>query len=63
MNRFLTATDIAEMLQISYESALDFIKYSGIDYIKIGRSYRVSESKLNALLARKGKVIVKKSEF
>lgn len=40
---YLTAYEISEILKISYEKALDFIKYSGIPYVKIGRQYRVSE--------------------
>ena len=38
------------MLKISYDTALDFIKYSGVEYVKIGRQYRVAESKLSAYL-------------
>lgn len=61
MNDFptlLTAADISRILKISYHSALDFIKYSGIDYIKIGNQYRVSEDKFRAFLAQKGKKII-----
>lgn len=47
---YLTAKDIAEMLKISYEGALHFIKYSGVEYIKIGNKYRVSARKLDAFL-------------
>ena len=31
----LTPREIADILKISYHKALDFIKYSGIDYIKV----------------------------
>ena len=48
----LTPQETAKMLKISYEKALDFIKYSGVEYIKIGRQYRVDESKLNAFLQK-----------
>ena len=61
MNDFptlLTAADISKILKISYHNALDFIKYSGIDYIKIGNQYRVSEDKFRAFLAQKGKKII-----
>ncbi len=61
MNDFptlLTAADISRILKISYHSALDFIKYSGIDYIKIGNQYRVSEEKFRAFLSQKGKKII-----
>lgn len=56
MENMLTAAEVAANLQVSYDTALDFIKYSGIDYVKIGRQYRVSEKKMQAFLSRKGKV-------
>ena len=49
-NTYLTVSEIADMLKISYDKALDYIKTSGVEYVKIGRQYRVSESKLNAML-------------
>lgn len=54
----LTAEDIAEILKISYHSALDFIKYSGASYIKVGNSYRVPADKLQKFLDFKGAKIV-----
>ena len=54
----LTPKEVAETLKISYEAALAFIKYSGIDYVKVGRQYRVSEEKLKAFLMRKGRTLV-----
>ena len=58
MPNLLTPKQVAEILKISYEQALGFIKYSGIDHIRIGRQYRVSEDKLNAFLSKRGKVII-----
>ena len=54
MPEMLTPKEVAAILKISYEAALAFIKYSGIDYHKIGNQYRVSEEKLRAFLNRKG---------
>lgn len=56
--KMLTPHNIAEILGISYEAALAFIKYSGIDYLKVGRCYRVAEDKLTAFLLQKGHVTV-----
>ena len=56
--KMLTPREISEILGISYEAALAFIKYSSIDYIKVGRSYRVSEEKLAAFLRQKGQIAV-----
>ena len=47
---YMTVGEISEMLKISYDKALDFVKYSGVEYVLIGRQYRVLESKLNAFL-------------
>ena len=49
-DHYLTPQEVAELLKISYDKALDFIKYSGVEYVLIGRQYRVLESKLNAVL-------------
>ncbi len=43
MKDFLTAKDISEILRISYPNALKFIKFSGIQYIKLGNQYRVTK--------------------
>ncbi len=58
MPDFLTPQDIANVLKISYDSALVWIKQSGIDYLKVGRQYRVSAEKFQAFLQRKGRVVV-----
>ena len=54
----LTPQEIADILKISYHKALDFVRYSGIDYIKIGNQYRVSAEKFRAFVNAKGKRIV-----
>lgn len=51
----LTAEDVAKVLKVSYHSALGFIKYSGIAYIKVGNQYRVNSEKLAEYLSKKGK--------
>lgn len=58
MCEFLTPQDIADILLISYESALAFIKQSGIDYWQIGRQYRVSKETFETFMKRKGQWIV-----
>ena len=54
MPELLTPKEVAAILKVSYESALAFIKYSDIDYIKIGNQYRVSKDKLEAFVRQKG---------
>ncbi len=48
-DKYLTVAEVAEMLKISYETALNFVKHN-VDYVSVGRRYRVLESKLNAVL-------------
>lgn len=62
MSKLLTAKDVAEILQVSYDSALAFLKYSGIDVLQIGRQYRVNEDKLWAFLNKKGSIVVDLNE-
>ena len=50
----ITAKEISEILKISYPQALSFIKYSGMDYLKIGNQYRVIKSKFYDFLNKKG---------
>lgn len=50
----LTPKEISKILKISYEAALAFVKYSGIDHHRIGNQYRVSSEKLQAFLNKKG---------
>lgn len=56
--KMLTPAEVAECLNISYDTALHMIKYSGIPYVKIGRQYRVSEDVVNDLLGHDGTVII-----
>ena len=60
--KMLTPAEVADILKISYETALAFIKYSGVDYVRIGRQYRVSEEKLTAYLSKRGRIHVDISE-
>ena len=60
--QMLTPHEIAAILQVSYDKALAFVKYSGIDYIKVGRQYRVAEDKLNVFLMKKGCTIIDLNE-
>ena len=58
----LTPREVANILKVSYDTALSFIKYSGIDYIVIGRQYRVYEDKLREFLSKKGRIFIDLTE-
>ena len=56
--KMLTPAEVAERLNISYDTALHMIKHSGIAYLKIGRQYRVNESVIDELTSQGDVVIV-----
>ena len=45
--KMLTPYDIAEILQVSYDTVLSLIRQGELPHVKIGRQYRVSEKALN----------------
>lgn len=49
-DNYLTVEDIAAKFKVSYDTALGFVKYSGVEHVRFGRQYRVLESKLNEFL-------------
>lgn len=55
----LTPAEVAERLNISYDTALHMIKTSGIPYLQIGRQYRVNEAVIDELTSQGETVIVK----
>ena len=49
--KMLTPYEVAEALQVSYDTVLGLIKQGELPCIKIGRQYRVSEKALNEFIA------------
>lgn len=49
----LTPEEVAEILKISYHSALDIIKRN-FRYVKVGKQYRVPRTEIEKLLNAKG---------
>ena len=49
-DRYMTVTEVADYLRVSYDTALNLMKYSDMECVQIGRQYRVLESKLNEFL-------------
>ena len=48
----LSPAEVAEKLNISYDTALRLIKSGGIPHLKIGRQYRVNEGVINDLISQ-----------
>ena len=57
MPEFLTPEEVAEILKVSYHTALDIIKVNRI-FVKIGRHYRVPKAELEKLLSVKGRKLL-----
>lgn len=51
-DEYLTPHEIAELLKISYNNALGFIRNSGVPYLKLGRQYRVNRYQLEVYLQK-----------
>lgn len=47
---FYTAYEVANLLEVSYQTALSWIKNSGVKYTKVGRSYRVNIDSFNRII-------------
>ena len=62
MPEMLTPKEVAKIMKVNYETALAFIRFSGMDYVKVGRQYRVSRQKLEAFLNKKGITLVSLDE-
>lgn len=58
MGEYLTPKEVAEILKVSYETALAVIKYGGIEYLQIGRQYRVSKKKFHDFFSKNGTKII-----
>ena len=50
MESYVNPNFISNYFGICYSKALNFVKYSGIKYVKIGRNYFVSEKALKEFL-------------
>ena len=50
----LTARQVAEILHVSYDTALAFLKSGAVDCKKIGHQYFVEETKLEAFFMADG---------
>ena len=53
----LTPHEVADVLKVSYEKALDLIRFGGLPSMRVGRQYRVKASDLVAFINRGGKSV------
>jgi excisionase family DNA binding protein len=50
MNQYYTVEQVASLLQVHWQSILNYIKRGDLEAIKIGRGYRISQEALEAFL-------------
>ena len=62
-SRYLGTSDISEMLGMCYQKTLDFIKYSGIQYVRIGRIYRVRADVLEKFISDNKNINLEEAEY
>ena len=53
MLKLLTVKEVAEILKVSYDTALHLVKYGDIPYVCIGKQYRISEKELENYINKK----------
>jgi excisionase family DNA binding protein len=49
-NEFLTVTQVSEILQVHWQTILNYIKTGKIDAVRLGKGYRISRKSLDRFL-------------
>lgn len=51
-NEFLTVEQVSELLQVHWQTVLNYIKNGNIEAIKLGKGYRISKNAINKFLKK-----------
>lgn len=51
VHKFYTVQEVADLLQIHWQSVLTYIKSGKLEAVKLGRGYRISETALKQFIA------------
>lgn len=51
VHKFYTVQEVADLLQIHWQSVLTYIKNGKLEAVKLGRGYRISEPALQKFIA------------
>jgi len=46
-NSFLTVEQVAELLQVHWQTVLNYIKSGKLEAVRLGKGYRISEEAIN----------------
>lgn len=63
MLTYIGTSELSQMLGMCYQKTLDFIKYSGIKYVRIGRIYRVRKDVLEKYIQEHQEINLKEAEY
>lgn len=50
-HKFYTVQEVADTLQIHWQSVLNYIKSGKLEAVKLGKGYRISEASLDEFIA------------
>jgi excisionase family DNA binding protein len=53
MEKYLTVTEVAERLQVHWQSVLTYIKNGELEAVKLGRGYRISEQAIEEFVKKR----------
>lgn len=53
MEKYLTVTEVAERLQVHWQSVLTYIKNGELEAVKLGRGYRISEQAIEEFVIKR----------
>lgn len=53
MDKYLTVTEVAELLKVHWQSVLTYIKKGELEAVKIGRGYRISEQAIEEFIKKR----------
>lgn len=53
MEKYLTVTEVAERLQVHWQSVLTYIKNGELEAVKLGRGYRISEQAIGEFIKKR----------
>lgn len=53
MEKYLSVSEVAEQLQVHWQSVLNYIKRGELEAVKLGRGYRISEKAIEEFIKKR----------
>ncbi|MCW1908025.1 MAG: helix-turn-helix domain-containing protein [Candidatus Saccharibacteria bacterium] len=51
--KYYTVQDVADLLQLHWQSVLTYIKKGELEAVKLGKGYRISQQALDSFIAKR----------